>query len=516
MPNSASSFDKETKIKNINFLSLAIPLLIALWFSIVYFGNYINPKSFSQLPQNVREEHITSLFFRADLWHFPITITQSIGEGIPLSLTDSIPLIAILFKLFNIQTMQYFGFWIIFSYILMAFFAYRISKNISNNSILSSLGSILFLTLPFSWYHTSYIPWMAGQWIILWAYSLFFKKKRYTSIEWYGVIIISCLIHPYFTFICFFIMSSDIFHLYIYNHSISVVKAASTFSYLLTTTLCVLSVSGLFYLTTLVSPNSPIPFSMISQLKNYNIFYNNIGIGTLFGLCISFIMIIQFRKTKKYIRYYLPLISTLIIFLFISLSNGIIIKNHILYLPLGSWFYQYIAPIFTSSIHFLLPIFWLTPIILIQTISILEKRQQYLGTFILMSIILIQLFTFNPPIYQEKNSFISLPEEAQEFLSNTKKITWIFYNDIPLRPNFYEQFAYYAYQNNISINMAPLIRYPTHYLSNLSHSLELFTNQIFIPHTTYIISKDVFPNEYHTLGKSYTLSNIILFKPHKL
>lgn len=516
MPNSASSFDKETRLNNLAFLSLAIPLLIALWLVIVYFGNYINPKHFMQLPQNIREEYITSLFFRADTWHFPLTITKNIGQGIPLSLTDSIPILAIIFKLFQIHTMQYFGFWIAFSYILTTFFAYRISKNISNNVILSGLGAILFITVPFSWYHTSYTPWMAGQWTILWAFSLFFKRKKHTSLEWYGVLITSCLIHPYLAFVCFFIMLSDLFHLYIYNHSISALKTVTTFSYLFTISLFILSISGTFYLTSFVNPNIllPIHISEIPILTNYNMSYNSLGIGILIGLGISLLMIIRFPKTSKYIKYFMPLIFSLIIFILLSLSNGIIFKNYIFYLPLGHWFYQYIAPIFTSSVKFLIPILWLAPIILVQTAVVLEKKWHYFGIIFISIISLIQLFTFNPAIYQEKTAFYSLSTTDKEFLKNTHSLIWIFNDRIPLRPFYYEPLAYYAYQHKIPINAAPIIRFPTHYKEHLIQDKNNFFNKLFQTKATYIIPIQDFPDNYYHLGQTYQLSHFILFRPY--
>ena len=79
MPNKAS-FDKETKQSNLRFLSMAIPLIMAIWGVLFIFNNALDPSDFTELPQNIREDHVTSLFYRADSWHFPLSLTTRSEE----------------------------------------------------------------------------------------------------------------------------------------------------------------------------------------------------------------------------------------------------------------------------------------------------------------------------------------------------------------------------------------------------------------------------------------------------
>ncbi|MGL4676491.1 MAG: hypothetical protein ACRCWI_02345 [Brevinema sp.] len=510
MPSREAVFNQLSQKKNLQFFSLVIPLLFSLWINTSLFFFYLNSRDFFELPKNLREEHITSLFFRASTWNFPLSLIDS--PSIPLSLTDNIPLMAMVFKIFDLHSSQYFGTWVTLSALFYAFFAYRICKDIfkEESPLAIGLSTLLFIMMPFVWYHSIYVSWLAGHWIILWAYSLYFKRKPYTSSEWFGVMIISSMIHPYFTFVCFLIMVADIVHLYIYNHSISSVQAAASFGHLFTSCFLTMSTMGVLYLPSFLS-NSPIPLLTFNQNPDYNISFLHPGYGILLGLLASFFLIALYSKQlKKTLHYYRALGGTLIIFLFCGTIGGIqFTEQFILHLPLDSWLYQWTASLFTSGPKFLIPILLIAPIIVTSTAFRLERYRKYLGVSFLIVLINIQIF-FSPRISNNpKDPFKELPINAQQFLSGVEHIKWIFLEELPLRPPSYEQIAYYAYHNNITINAAPVIRFPSKYQQSLSNEQYRFLNQDFDPKTVYVLPRQ---SNLPLIGQTLIVDDIILFK----
>ncbi|MGL4388238.1 MAG: DUF6311 domain-containing protein [Brevinema sp.] len=498
---------KDSHKKNMKFLSVVLPLSLTLWFVLMVFGEILNPNSFENLPQNERNAHITSLIFRSDSWHFPITITKKIGEGIPLSLTNTIPLFALIFKFFN-SSLQYFGLWIVFSFLLVTYFGYRISYLMTSNRLIASLGSLLFISIPFLWNQTLSNFYMAAQWLIIWAYYIFFQKKSYMSHEWYLVIGISCFIHPFFTFVSFFIMISDLFHLYIYKHFISVIKAVSSLGLHLTYTIFYLSIAGFFYLPFLYDPIESIPTLYFQQI------YLSLGIGLLLSAIIIIILGVIFsKKSKKYLKYYKPLISTLLFFLLLTFFGNIcvIMRNFIQ----NSWTKEHIFGIFTSGSKFLFPILWIIPIIVIHSSGVLEKRKKSVGVILLGVLVIVQL----QYVLNLKNIIRTtrkqLPYHIQEFIGDKKELIWLFTNNnIPTTPPAYEEFAYYAYLKDLKINSANLIRFPTGYRKNIEKQRNDFWLKKFQTNSIYILDSSFLEKEIAILGDTISYQELILFRPY--
>ncbi len=513
MPNSKADYNKETINKNLNFFSIAIPLLVSLWINSSLFFFYLNPHNFSELPKNIREEHITSLFFRSGQWHFPLSLIDLEFTSVPLSLTDNIPLMAMLFKIFNITTGQYFGSWLTLSAILYTFFAYRISKNIfrEKNPIAIGLSTSLFVTMPFIWYHAMFVPWMAGQWIVLWAYSLYFKRKSYTSSEWYGIMIMASMIHPFFSFVCFFIMVADIMHLYIYNHTISSVQVAANFGNIFSVCFVSMSFMGVFYLPSFLSQTNVPYLDFYNNDNNYDISFLNPGYGIISGVIfVVLLTTIYAKRLKKYIHYYRALTVTLLIFLFCGTLGGIkFTRDFILRIDL----LNSIATMFTSGPKFLTPIMLVLPVIIVSGAYKIEKRRNGLGVAILMLVLFLQVIFYpDLSVNKSKDNFQELPYQAKEFLKDSKNIEWVFLDNIPFRPYNYEQLAYYAYTKDLMINAIPVIRYPTRYKTYLKKTSEDFLNQNFRQDSVYVIQKDLFPKDYFKLGQTVQINDIILFK----
>lgn len=167
-------------------------------------------------------------FFRTDDWRFPIGLNPNYGIylGSNIILSDSIPILALIFKslkFFLPQSFQYFSIWILVCIFLQLYFSFKIINYYTKNFYYSLLGSLFFLlSIPFIHRSAFHLSLMA-HWLILgyFYYSLFEENKK---IELYKcfLILLSLLIHFYF-----FIILSII---YILNKIFKIMINPSLFS----------------------------------------------------------------------------------------------------------------------------------------------------------------------------------------------------------------------------------------------------------------------------------------------
>ena len=91
--------------------------------------------------------------YRAGSWTFPIGNTTNLAwpAGTSVIFTDSIPLLAVFFKLFSgilPKNFQYFGIWGLLCFILQGVFAARILRRFTDSRALTVLGSLLITLSP--------------------------------------------------------------------------------------------------------------------------------------------------------------------------------------------------------------------------------------------------------------------------------------------------------------------------------------------------------------------------------
>ena len=118
------------------------------------------------------------LAFRNSDWAWPLGLAKDMaaGEGTIISFTDSIPIVAIIFKLFrNVlpRSFQYFGIYTIICYVLQSVASFKIIYYKTKNTFFSSVGTILFSFAPIfmerAFRHTA----LGSQWLILFSISLY-------------------------------------------------------------------------------------------------------------------------------------------------------------------------------------------------------------------------------------------------------------------------------------------------------------------------------------------------------
>ena len=120
--------------------------------------------------------------FKNSPWMFPIGMTNQLAYPSSTSIifTDSIPLLAVFFKLFKAvlpTEFQYFGFWGIACYILQGIFAVHIIQRFVKNKLYVILTSMLFVIAPVMIWRLYFHTALAGQWLVLFALDTFFSSK---------------------------------------------------------------------------------------------------------------------------------------------------------------------------------------------------------------------------------------------------------------------------------------------------------------------------------------------------
>lgn len=142
-------------------------------------------------------------FFRKAEWTLPIGLNQDYGLELSSSIlfSDSIPLLAILFKLFSNslpEVFQYFGLWLLLCFALQAWFAYKLMGLISQNNIICALGATLFVCAPpMIWRIQGHFALAAHFFILAGLYLALSSRLEKRLLSWTILLALAALVHPY-------------------------------------------------------------------------------------------------------------------------------------------------------------------------------------------------------------------------------------------------------------------------------------------------------------------------------
>lgn len=149
--------------------------------------------------------------FRQSPWGLPLGANPSNGIELASSIvySDSIPIAALLFKALSPIlpiTFQYFGLWILLSFILQAYFSLRIFSLFFDSRLVQAIGALILVFSPILIHRTNVHVSLTSHWLILASLFLAMRKnftKDFTT--WLILLIVSAGIHPYFLIINFFV-----------------------------------------------------------------------------------------------------------------------------------------------------------------------------------------------------------------------------------------------------------------------------------------------------------------------
>ena len=164
--------------------------------------------------------------YRNGPWSFPIGLNPNNGIDFSNAIvfSDSIPLLAILFKSFSVflpPTFQYFGLWTLVCFILQAWFSWKLIGLLSSSVIIRLCGCSIFIFSPPMLMRVGLWTSLASHFLILAALYLNFRpdqSKR--SIYWALLVSVSALIHFYLLAMVFALWLANLLDQFFINRKI--------------------------------------------------------------------------------------------------------------------------------------------------------------------------------------------------------------------------------------------------------------------------------------------------------
>jgi hypothetical protein len=153
-------------------------------------------------------------FFRNEPWTWPPGLMSSYYApvGTAIGFTDSIPLAAILLKLFApwLPTpLQYLGVWLLLCFAAQGALGAAIAGLWTRNPTLRVLSGLLFVGVPTLLGRVGH-PALASHWLLLWTLLLYFRDWRRPSglAQFAALGLVAGLIHPYLAAMVFAIVAA--------------------------------------------------------------------------------------------------------------------------------------------------------------------------------------------------------------------------------------------------------------------------------------------------------------------
>lgn len=333
-------------------------VLGTIFFIMLYGVKVLNPRYDSWLFNNgdLTQHYIGWKAFRNSNWSFPkVGLMDGLTYPRQLSIVymDSIPILAIFFKLFSTilpNHFQYFGLYGLLSYVIFGVVSSMILYKYTSNILILIMSNLIMLVSPIMMFRMFGHLALSSHWLILLGiYYLYFHKNSVNivknSIFWSFLLILSVSIHMYFVLMIFIILFGFLIDNYKINKSkisVIVILLSSIIS-----TLMVMHILGAFDIKSLNTYGEPGSFSM-----NLNAFFNPLGLSSIiqtfplttsgqgegfaylgFGIIITLFISIYSNNILDYRSYFKDHTGNLFVIFFsvlLALGPIISINNHTL------------------------------------------------------------------------------------------------------------------------------------------------------------------------------------------
>lgn len=156
------------------------------------------------IEQDIIQRYAGWLYFRAAPWEFPVvTVANNLSQpyGASITFTDSVPLVAVICKLFAPilpQTFQYIG-WVNFiNCALQGGFAMLLLRRFNLSRVLAGVSSVFFVCAPIFVERVFRHDALAAQWMILAALLFYFTARHTGKVPIAGFFVL-CVLAPTIT-----------------------------------------------------------------------------------------------------------------------------------------------------------------------------------------------------------------------------------------------------------------------------------------------------------------------------
>lgn len=525
--------EKKSIKNNSQYLLLLIITLVA--FKIIYGLNILIPTNTAWMLNAYHDwgqHYLGWATFRDEPWTFPIGDMKNYNypAGSNIGFTDSIPLLAIIFKIFSSilpENFQYFGLWFFLCHFLLGFFTIKILKLYKVKYIYIYLAVIFIITNPVLLYRGMH-PALCAQWFLLASLYNYLKKPTIDNVNKINrnqiiLLALSSLVNPYLFLMTIGFNIIVPFKNYYYDKVISLKKAFLFFIYAIglvvfswlivgmvrfdNSALEVVNSYGLysFNLNSFFNAHGFSKFTPQLSLFNEKQYegYAYLGIGemillfiTLFYCLISIIIFkVNFLKSRRFIPlYFLTFLLVLFAVTNIITFGDKVILNielpHIL-IKLGN--------VFRASGRFIWLFYYLLFLFAIY-VFIKIRLREYIKIPVLFFIVLIQVYDISPIMFREfqGGAYVSKKINQEKWIKITSKfnriITYPPFENHLLSPMDYQDLCFVAQKNKMPITCGYVARdiglinnkFKDTLNLNISESYLLSENDLYITTSKYV------------------------------
>ncbi len=414
-------------------------------------------------------------FFRHDAWRFPIGVMNNYGYpvGIPLTYTDSIPLLAVFFKLFRSllpETFQYFGLWMCLCFVLQGVFGFLLLSSRIRSVAVSVIGAILLILSPIMLFRLGGHSALGGHWIILWGLWLLLREKRASWGHWAAVLNIGLLVHPYLFFMNGGLLVADLAKQVFVDRILRLPRAGLLLFAQAVGVLFIAWVFGVFYADNVSAPGygafsmnlnamvNPLGWSVL--LKDLPVGeyqyegFNYLGLGALILVVLALYELFANGSPKALLRRWWPLLSVCVMLGLVSISHVVMVNGYNIWnAPMPRWLDEHILGIIRSSGRLFWSVDYVVVVFAMFLLSKRVKKPVMIGVLVLA--VLVQGYDIHGKLRELRHRFTDtawqtslVSEHWQDVAMAYKHVSFI-----PTYPSdTYGPIAYFAATHGLTLN----------------------------------------------------------------
>lgn len=465
-------------LKEDNKLYFFIFFISLIAFHFAYGLHTLNPTNIGWLLNAYHDwgqHYLGPAFYRQEEWHFPLGEMYSFyyPVGTNVGFTDSIPLMALLLKIFTgilPDDFQYYGFWLFSCMFISAVYTKKILKLYNVNNIIILLACVLVVTNPVLIFRGIQAS-ACAHWLFLGSFYYYLKPTTKDNVvsnfKKQGVLMfLSTTINPYLAIMTTGFVVILAIKNYFYDKSLTKKLAILLPLFIIiisfmfwvvfgmielnnSTDLEVGNIYGTIYSFNLNSFFNSYGFyskyipqlGMLNDQQHEGFAYLGLGLITLVILSIfSSIYFIAIKRINKRQLYLLPLFSFCLLLLIFAITNTVSYGTEVLFRYPTLGIVQKFGNVFRAVGRFSWPFYYL---MITMAVIIFSKirMNMYLKIVLFLSITVFQ-------IYDIENLITSRDLKSGGFDSKLDEKKWKSIID-----NFDEIITYPAYTNNMVYNM---------------------------------------------------------------
>jgi hypothetical protein len=445
-------------------------------------------------------------YYKSEPWHFPLgrVTGYNYPVGTNVGFTDSIPLLAIFFKLFSpllTDDFQYFGIWLFICHLLAAYFTILLCRLFKVNGFVTLAAAIFIAANPVLVYRGMH-PALCGQWLLIASIYFYFLNPQTTQAKkilfyQFVILMLSALINPYLCWMVLGFTFAIPVKLCFYEKMIS---RKYLFSYL---AISLFTVVMLWYITGLVDFGKKedlgiggayglyalnlnslfnsggfstyfLQLKMVSWHQYEGYMYLGLGIYLLISLLIFYYCFVFIkrnmhnRKSQGIMstgnKRLIPLFVLVALLTIFSITLVITWSDKVLFRIPAPAFFVHLEEVFRASSRF----FWI-PYYLIVLFTIIgfakSKIKPLVSTAIIVAALVIQLYDIKPllifrhlptgtyaPPHMDSKNWIQLMRQFDEVLFYPA------FESPKIFPMDYQDFSYLALKAGRPVNLAYVAR----------------------------------------------------------